>query len=108
MIWRSDRYAKQKTDVWNERRSGAVVGEMMTPALVLKIGAALGSMRKGTIAVGRDTRTSGEALVHALKAGLLDDGVRRGGHGHPPHTGPAVHHKDRMTGSRWRDDHRIS
>jgi phosphomannomutase/phosphoglucomutase len=51
-----------------------VVGEMMTPALVLKIGAALGSMRKGTIAVGRDTRTSGEALVHALKAGLLMTG----------------------------------
>lgn len=48
-----------------------VIGERMTPALVLKIGAALGSMRKGTIAVGRDTRTSGEALVHALKAGLL-------------------------------------
>ena len=51
-----------------------VVGEEMTPALVLKIGAALGSMRKGTIAVGRDTRTSGEALAHALKAGLLMTG----------------------------------
>lgn len=51
-----------------------VIGERMTPALVLKIGAALGSMRKGTIAVGRDTRTSGEALVHALKAGLLMTG----------------------------------
>lgn len=51
-----------------------VVGETMTPALVLKIGAALGSMRKGTIAVGRDTRTSGEALTHALKAGLLMTG----------------------------------
>ena len=51
-----------------------VIGEEMTPALVLKIGAALGSMRKGTIAVGRDTRTSGEALAHALKAGLLMTG----------------------------------
>ena len=51
-----------------------VVGDMITPTLVLKIGAALGSMRKGTIAVGRDTRTSGEALVHALKAGLLMTG----------------------------------
>ncbi|MCK9307939.1 MAG: phosphoglucosamine mutase [Methanoculleus sp.] len=51
-----------------------VIGEMMTPDLVLKIGAALGSMRKGTIAVGRDTRTSGEALAHALKAGLLMTG----------------------------------
>jgi len=51
-----------------------VVGETMTIVPVLKIGAALGSMRKGTIAVGRDTRTSGEALTHALKAGLLMTG----------------------------------
>ncbi|UYU18123.1 phosphoglucosamine mutase [Methanoculleus submarinus] len=51
-----------------------VIGETMTPTLVLKIGAALGSMRRGTIAVGRDTRTSGEALTHALKAGLLMTG----------------------------------
>ncbi|KUG19944.1 MAG: phosphoglucosamine mutase [Methanomicrobiaceae archaeon] len=48
-----------------------VIGETMTPDLVLGIGAALGSMRRGRIAVGRDTRTSGEALVHAVKAGLL-------------------------------------
>ncbi len=48
-----------------------VIGETMTPELVLKIGAALGTLRKGRIAVGRDTRTSGEALVHAVKAGLL-------------------------------------
>lgn len=51
-----------------------VVGEMMTPAFVLKIGAAFGSMRGGVIAVGRDTRTSGKALTHALKAGLLMTG----------------------------------
>ncbi|MDV2481740.1 phosphoglucosamine mutase [Methanoculleus sp. Wushi-C6] len=51
-----------------------VIGEGMTPTLVLKVGAALGSMRKGTIAIGRDTRTSGEALAHALKAGLLMTG----------------------------------
>ncbi|NQS73238.1 MAG: phosphoglucosamine mutase [Methanoculleus sp.] len=51
-----------------------VVGDMITPVFVLKIGAALGSMRRGTIAVGRDTRTSGEALTHALKAGLLMTG----------------------------------
>ncbi len=51
-----------------------VIGERMTPDLVLKVGAALGSMRKGTIAIGRDTRTSGEALGHALKAGLLMTG----------------------------------
>ncbi len=51
-----------------------VVGESMTPGLVLRIGQALGSMRPGTIAIGRDTRTSGPMLVHALKAGLMAAG----------------------------------
>ncbi|MCU0633066.1 MAG: phosphoglucosamine mutase [Methanolinea sp.] len=51
-----------------------VAGKEMTPALVLSIGMALGSMRQGTIAVGRDTRTSGPALISALKAGLLAAG----------------------------------
>ena len=51
-----------------------VVGEDMTPELVLRIGAALGSMRKGRIAVGRDTRTSGPALASALKAGIMATG----------------------------------
>ena len=46
----------------------------MTPELVLDIGKALGTMRKGCIAVGRDTRTSGETLVKALKSGLLATG----------------------------------
>jgi phosphomannomutase/phosphoglucomutase len=48
-----------------------VVGESMTPDLVLKIGMALASMRPGRIAVGRDTRTSGPALASAVKAGIL-------------------------------------
>ena len=51
-----------------------VSGRDMTPELVLHIGEALGSMRKGTIAVGRDTRTSGEALASAVKAGLMATG----------------------------------
>lgn len=51
-----------------------VVGIDMTPDLVLRIGAAFGSMRKGKIAVGRDTRTSGEMLIRALQAGLLSAG----------------------------------
>lgn len=51
-----------------------VVGESMTPGLVLRIGQALGSMRPGTIAIGRDTRTSGPILVNALKAGLMATG----------------------------------
>jgi len=51
-----------------------IVGTEMTPGLALKIGLALGTMRPGTVAVGRDTRTSGPALASALKAGLLAAG----------------------------------
>lgn len=51
-----------------------VTGKDMTPALALSIGMALGSMRKGKIAVGMDTRTSGPALASAVKAGLLSTG----------------------------------
>jgi len=51
-----------------------VVGKDITPDLVLDIGKALGTMRKGCIAVGRDTRTSGETLVKSLKSGLLATG----------------------------------
>jgi phosphomannomutase/phosphoglucomutase len=51
-----------------------VVGQDMNPELVLGIGAALGSMRRGRVAVGRDTRTSGMALASALKAGLMATG----------------------------------
>ncbi|MDR2854661.1 MAG: phosphoglucosamine mutase [Methanomicrobiales archaeon] len=48
-----------------------IVGELMTPEFVMKVGLALGSIRPGTIAVGRDTRTSGPAFVSAVKAGLM-------------------------------------
>ena len=51
-----------------------VTGREMTPELALTIGKALGRMRNGRIAVGRDTRTSGETLCYALKAGLLATG----------------------------------
>jgi phosphomannomutase / phosphoglucomutase len=51
-----------------------VVGKDLTPDLVLSIGESLGTMRKGCIAVGRDTRTSGETLVKAVKSGLLSTG----------------------------------
>jgi len=51
-----------------------IAGKDMTPELVFSIGRALGQMRKGHIAVGRDTRTSGETLCNALKAGLLATG----------------------------------
>ncbi len=52
-----------------------ITGADMTPTLVLSIGLALGSMRAGSIAVGRDTRTSGPALCSAVKEGSLRQGV---------------------------------
>lgn len=51
-----------------------IVGELITPELVLKIAMAVGSMKPGIIAVGRDTRTSGPALIEAAKAGLMATG----------------------------------
>ena len=51
-----------------------VVGQDMNPELALGIGAALGSMRKGRIAIGCDTRTSGPALASALRAGIMATG----------------------------------
>ena len=48
-----------------------IIGKDVTPELVIRIGEALGTLRKGRIAVGRDTRTSGETLIMAMKAGLL-------------------------------------
>jgi phosphomannomutase / phosphoglucomutase len=51
-----------------------IAGRDLTPDLVFSIGKALGHMRRGRIAVGSDTRTSGESLKKALKAGLLATG----------------------------------
>jgi phosphomannomutase/phosphoglucomutase len=51
-----------------------IVGKDLTPELMMTIGEALGMMRKGRIAVGRDTRTTGEMLVKAIKSGLLATG----------------------------------
>jgi len=51
-----------------------VIGKDLTPELVVSIGEAFGTMRPGRIGVGRDTRTSGETLIKAVKAGLLATG----------------------------------
>ncbi|MDD1700231.1 MAG: phosphoglucosamine mutase [Methanoregula sp.] len=51
-----------------------IVGKDLPPELVVTIGEAFGTMRKGCIAVGRDTRTSGDTLVKAIKSGLLATG----------------------------------
>lgn len=63
-----------KKELFGTNGVRGVVGELMRPELVLRIGQALGAMRPGTIAVGRDSRSSGAMLVHAMKAGLIASG----------------------------------
>jgi len=69
-----DMTEKKKKQLFGTNGVRGIVGELITPELVMKIGMAVGSMRPGTIAVGMDTRTSGPALIHAMKAGLMATG----------------------------------
>src|SRR5690242_12161552 len=52
-----------------------VVGEFLTPALACQFAQAFGTyVGAGRVAVGRDTRTSGPMLQHAVQCGLLAAG----------------------------------
>jgi phosphomannomutase len=52
-----------------------VVGEFLTPALACAFGQAFGTyVGRGRVVVGRDTRTTGETLQHAVQCGLLSAG----------------------------------
>jgi phosphomannomutase len=54
-----------------------VVGESLTPTLLTRFAQAFGTyVGKGTIVMGRDTRTSGEMVRHAVVAGLVSSGCR--------------------------------
>ena len=54
-----------------------VVGESLTPALLVRFAQAFGTYAgEGTIVIGRDTRTSGEMVRQAVVAGLLSSGCR--------------------------------
>jgi len=54
-----------------------VVGDSLTPALLTRFAQAFGTYAgSGTVAVGRDTRTSGEMVRQAVVAGLLSSGCR--------------------------------
>jgi phosphomannomutase / phosphoglucomutase len=68
---RSEKLTKQ---LFGTNGARGVAGKDMVPPLVFRIGAAFGSMRQGRIAVGRDTRTSGDPLLYAMKAGLRATG----------------------------------
>ncbi|PID56339.1 phosphoglucosamine mutase [candidate division KSB3 bacterium] len=52
-----------------------VVGDFLTPQLIESFAKAFGTFAgPGRVMVGRDTRTSGEMLLHAVYAGLLSTG----------------------------------
>ena len=51
-----------------------IIGQDMTPDLVYKISKTFGTMRRGRIALGRDSRLSGSTLAAAAKSGLLSSG----------------------------------
>ncbi len=52
-----------------------VVGEDLLPETVTRVAAAFGAfVGPGTVAIGRDTRTSGEMMLAAATAGLLSTG----------------------------------
>ncbi len=54
-----------------------VVGESLTPTLLVRFAQAFGTYTgPGVIVIGRDTRTSGEMVRQAVLAGLLSSGCR--------------------------------
>lgn len=54
-----------------------VVGESLTPTLLVRFAQAFGTYTwPGTVVIGRDTRTSGEMVRQAVVAGLLSSGCR--------------------------------
>jgi phosphomannomutase len=54
-----------------------VIGESLTPTLLTRFAQAFGTHTgSGTIVVGRDPRTSGEMVKHAVIAGILSSGGR--------------------------------
>lgn len=54
-----------------------VVGETLTPSLLVRFAESFGTyLGGGAVVVGRDTRTSGEMVQHAVLAGLVSSGCR--------------------------------
>ena len=59
-----------------------VVGEFLTPALACAFGQAFGTyVGRGRVIVGRDTRSTGEMLQHAVQCGLLAAGLASSANG---------------------------
>src|SRR2546421_6859876 len=54
-----------------------VIGDSLTPTLLTRFAQAFGTyIGSGTVVIGRDPRTSGEMVEHAVIAGLLSSGLR--------------------------------
>ena len=54
-----------------------VIGQSLTPTLLTRFAQAFGTRSgAGTVVIGRDPRTSGEMVKHAVIAGLLSSGCR--------------------------------
>lgn len=54
-----------------------IVGEALTPEILTRFGAAFGTyIESGKVAIGRDTRVSGEMVKHSVLGGLLSTGCR--------------------------------
>ena len=53
-----------------------IVNQELTAELALRLAMSLGTLTRGTVAVGRDTRVSGSMLSHAAIAGLLATGCK--------------------------------
>ncbi len=54
-----------------------VIGQSLTPSLLTRFAQAFGTHTgAGTIVIGRDPRTSGEMVKHAVIAGILSSGSR--------------------------------
>jgi len=53
-----------------------IVNQDLTPELALRLAMSLGTLTRGTVAVGQDTRVSGNMLSHAAIAGLLATGCK--------------------------------
>lgn len=52
-----------------------IVGKTLTPSLLIKLAQSFGTLvGPGTVVVGRDTRTSGEMVKHAVFSGLISSG----------------------------------
>lgn len=53
-----------------------VVNQDLTPELAMKLSMSLGTFMRGTVAIGQDTRISGNMLGYAATAGLLATGCK--------------------------------